>query len=154
MNQQAKKLQCKSPYCLVTVNPRSEVTLQEFKKVIAKFVNKKTIPEWFKVFEVRKGDTGLHSHILLRYTAPPYDFKRSAKNTFKKVCDSENPSVLNFRFVEEGLLPDKVSYMLGNKQSKKLKGVEDTKLYRARNNLPDYEESSPPLTCRATVITQ
>lgn len=152
MDNQAKKLQTKSPYCLLTINPRPEVTFAALKKQVDKFLKKKTVPEWFQVYEVRKQEEGLHCHVLCRYTPPPYQFKRSAKNTFKGICDAENSAVLNFKFVEEALLNDKIAYMLGNKQEKKQKGVKDTLAYREKYNIPQFAESSPPLTCRATQI--
>lgn len=152
MEAQCKKLSSKPPFCLITINPRSDITLPVLKKTVEKFLKKKTIPQWFQVYEVRKGETGLHAHILLRYTPTPFAFKRGAQNTFKNVCDSKNSSILNFKFIQENILLDKINYMLGEKKDSKLKGVKDTILYRKKHSLPKYEESSPPLTCRATQI--
>ncbi len=153
-NTQSDKLSTKSPYCLVTINPRPGVTLPEFKKAVNKYLKKKTIPEYFQVYEVRKSDmSGLHSHILLRYTAKPYDFKRSTISTFKGVCDAANTAILNFKFVAADILPDKIKYLLGEKKESKNQGVKATIEYRKKNNLPQFTESSPPLTCRATENT-
>lgn len=140
----------RSDYCLLTVNPKPEVTLEEFKKSIQKMLKKKTIPVYFQVYEVRKGESGLHSHILLRYTCSSHSFMRSTKSTFKNICDVNNSAILNFKFIAPELLQDKLSYLLGVKQTKKLKGVDDTKAYRKKYNLLDFHESSPPFPCRAT----
>lgn len=150
LKDQAEAVTTKPPYMLVTVNPRPEVKLPELKKAIEKFLRKKTISQYFYVYEVRTEDTGLHCHILLKYDIKPYDFKRGAKNTFKGVCDSSNPSCLNFKFIDEDTLPSKVEYLLGNKKDSKMKGVSQCRKFRIANNLPAFIESSPPLPCRAT----
>lgn len=153
VSKQTERLNTKPPFCLLTVNPRPEVKLADFKKKLLKFLGKKTVPEYFACIEVRKNEDGMHAHILCRYTPPPSQFKRSTKNTFRDVCDSDNSCILNFKFLQEDLLPDKIKYMLGEKQQKKQKGVEDTKLFRKKYDLPDYWESNPPLSCRVTQIT-
>lgn len=141
----------KPPYFLVTINPRSTTTLEDLTKAIKKFTSKTTIKEFIYVYEVRKADyTGLHCHLLLRTTCRPYEFKRSAKNTFKHICDSTNSHILNFKNITEELLPEKISYLLGQKQEKKQSGVKITELYRLDNNLLPFYESNPPLPCRVT----
>lgn len=140
----------KPPFLMVTINPRPDVILNDLKKSILKFVSKKSVIQYFYVYEVRNEDGGLHCHVILKYEIKPYDFKRSAKNTFKNICDSSNPSCLNFRFIEEELLDSKINYLLGNKRERKLKGVEHSIAYRKKYNLEDYYESSPPLPCRTT----
>lgn len=150
LESQANAVSSKPPYLFVTVNPRPEVTLTELKKSIEKFLKKKSISQYFYVYEVRTENTGLHCHILLKYDIKPYDFKRSTKNTFKNVCDSSNPSCLNFKFVEEDTLQSKVEYLLGDKKDSKKKGVNFSIEYRKKNNIPAFVESSPPLPCRAT----
>jgi len=141
----------KPPYIFLTVNPSPDITLPELKKAIEKFIKKKSITLYFYVFEVRDKDSGLHCHILLKYiNIKPFDFKRSAKNTFKNVCDSSNPHCLNFKFIECAILPDKIQYLLGEKQDKKLKGVSYSKEYRVTHKLQEFYESSPPFPCRTT----
>lgn len=144
-----KFIKRRSPNCLLTINPRPDVTLEQFKKVVEKFLKKKTIKYYFQVYEVRKGETGLHAHVLLQYTSAPYDFQRSTKSTFKSICDANNSAILNFRFIAEDLIPDKIRYMQGEKQKSKQKGVEDTKIYREKHRLEPCRESRPPFPCRS-----
>lgn len=151
LESQANAISTKPPFMMLTVNPRAEVTYAQLNKAVCKFLRKKTILAYFYVYEVRTADTGLHCHILLQYNAKPYDFKRSGKNTFKNVCDSSNPACCNFKFLEEDKLPSKIEYLLGTKKDSKLKGVECSKLYREKNNIAAFVESSPPLPCRATL---
>jgi len=143
-------LKRKSPFCLLTINPKQDVKFEQFKKCVDKFLRKKTNKYWFQVYEVRKGESGLHSHIMLHYTQTPYDFSRSTKNTFKNICDVTNSAILNFKYIPEDAIPDKISYLLGEKQKKKEKGVEDTKKWRTKYNVEKFVESSPPFPCRAT----
>lgn len=152
---QSDKLIQKSPFMLLTINPRMGWLLGELKPLVEKFVKKKWIREYFYVYEVRRTptkeiDPGLHVHILLRYTGRPYDCKKSIKKMFASVCDTNNPEILNIKYIPETLLPEKIDYLLGRKKDSKHQGVLATVEYRKQNKLKPYYESSPPLTCRAT----
>lgn len=146
IDRRAASLVTKPPFCMVTVNPRPGVTLEELQKKVAKYLTKKMITDYLYAYEVRNAEGGLHCHIIVKYQAKPYDFKRGTKNTFKTICDSNNSEILNFRWVEEVDLPSKVMYLQGHKQDKKMKGVEETKLYREKNNLqPLYKHPKSSL---------
>lgn len=143
----------KSPFIFVTINPYATTEHVDFVRSVVKFVSKKTIDSYAYVFEIRESpDKGLHCHALVKYNCKPFDFKRSTQSTFSKICDSKNPHVLNFKFINPEDCLSKVDYMLGKKTEKKQKGVKDTIAYRALNNLADIYESSPPLPCRATQL--
>lgn len=136
----------KPPYCMITVNPRPDTSLDLFKKKIEKFVNRKMITDYAYAYEVRNSEGGLHCHLIVKYQSKPFDLKRGAKSTFKDICDSKNPEILNFRWIDESDLSSKVNYILGNKQSKKLKGVKETEKYREENNLqPLYQHPTSSL---------
>lgn len=147
----------KPPYILITVNLKTDVTLQSLMKAVSKFVKKKTVLSYAYVYEVRSVDQGLHCHLLVHYSPKPYEFKRSTKSTFSKLCDVNNPHCLNFKFVELDKISSKYSYLLGNKSDKKSKSVSATKLYREKHSLLPIYESNPPLPCRVaeeiTLIT-
>lgn len=141
----------KSPFVLLTVNPRPTVSLKELQKSMSKFLNKKWLKGYFYVYEVRKADySGLHCHILYQYNSRPYDMQKSVKTHFAKICDANNPNILNIKFIPEDILNDKVAYLLGNKKDKKQPGVIATVQYRTTNNISQYYDSSPLLPCRAT----
>lgn len=139
----------KPPYAFITINPYKEVTLDELQKYINKFIKRKIIDAYYLVYEVRKNDlTGLHCHMLVKYNCKPFDLKRNAKSTFKNICDDSNPCILNIKYIEYDILESKINYMNGNKKDAKSEGVQATKIYRFQNGLSDYEESTPPLSCR------
>lgn len=155
IEEQKDNICTKSVLCMLTVNPKPGITLEQFTKVVDKFVKKIWIAEYFYVYEIRKApDQGLHSHILYRYTCRPRDMKNSCKKYFADICDTNNSSILNFRYIDPTLALDKINYMLGNKQQKKQSGVRATLAYRTNNNLESYYESNPPLTCRVTTKLQ
>ncbi len=149
LEQARDRLTTKSPFILLTVNPRPGITFKELNKQITKFVKRKIVRSYKYVYEIRKKSldtyTGLHCHIVLHYTCKPYDFKRAAKSTFKNVCDVSNPSILNIRYINESEIPEKIDYIKGKKQDKKKGGVELTKLWRQKHNIADIYESELPL---------
>lgn len=146
------RLTSKPPYMLITVNVKTDIKLSLLMKKVEKFVKKKTITSYAYCYEVRNSSGGLHCHLLVHYTPKPYDFKRSTKNTFKHLCDVNNPSCLNFKFVEEDNLLSKYKYINGEKSDKKNASVLASAKYREENKLSQIYESSPPLPCRATLI--
>lgn len=138
----------KPPFMLMTVNPRTD-DYKLLKKSVDKFVKRKIVEKYAYCYEIRqKPDKGLHVHILLKYDCKPYEFRRAAKNTFKKVCDSNNPNILNFKFVEEKNLLQKYNYIKGIKSEKKKSGVNATEEWRKANNIEALFESIPHLPCR------
>lgn len=139
----------KPPYAFITVNPYKEITLDELRKYVNKFLRRKIIDSYYLVYEVRKEDlSGLHCHMLVKYNCKPYDLKRNVKSTFKNVCDETNPCILNVKYIEYDILQSKINYMNGEKKDAKQEGVKATKVYRFQNGLPDFQESTPPLPCR------
>lgn len=147
LHNQANSLITKPPYILLTVNPKEE-DLSSLMAAVDKFVRKKTIKHYIYCYEVRNSQGGLHCHILLEYNDKPYNFKRGAKNTFKNICQANNPNILNFKFIEGEHILSKIDYLKGIKKDSKKAGVEATILYRKENNLSAIYESTPPFPCR------
>lgn len=149
-----KRFSTKPPYYFVTISPRPGVEFDEIQKAVKRYLNKSTIHEYFYVYEVRYEDlTGLHVHILLRTTDKPANFKRGTRNTFKHICNAEYDRILNFKNIAEEFLPDKISYMMGNKQDDKKAGVRYSVEWRHRNGVPEFFESTPPFPCRGVQKT-
>lgn len=154
MLEQYKTNSTKSPYWLITINPKPGTELEDLDKVVAKILRKKTIQSFAFVYEIRKKEddiyTGLHCHILVYQTLPSHDFKRGVQNTCKHICQSKNPNILNFKNVPEDAVQQKIEYLLGNKTDKKELGVALTMEWREANEIPPILESDPPLPCRVT----
>lgn len=156
LNQESDRLSTKSPFWLITVNPRHDISLTVLRKVIEKIVKKKSIKQYAYCYEIRKYEEkkykGLHSHIIVYQDDKPYNFKRGIKNTCKNICDINNPHILNFKNIPNSqVLLQKYDYIKGNKSEAKSKGVAHTIDWRKLNNLSQIYESSPPLPCRTTV---
>lgn len=145
----------KSPYMLITINPKPGVEFTELDKVVKKVVRKKSIKHYEYVYEVRSQDDdgkyiGLHCHILLEYHDKPHNFKRGIKNTCKNICNVDVPAILNFKYVTVEQIPDKHQYLLGEKKDAKLAGVNLTNEWREAAGIGAMYESNPPLPCRVT----
>ena len=140
----------KPPYILLTINPRPDIKLLDFMKKVEKFVKRKMISHYMYCYEVRNEEGGIHCHMLVRYVSKPYDFKRGAKSTFKDICEVNNPQILNFRYITDEQLPDKIKYISGDKADKKQDSVQATKTFRNKHNLQDLYHSTPILSCRGT----
>lgn len=144
----------KPPYMLLTVNTQEGISYNKLKTKVEKYVHSNIVQEYIYCYEVRTSDgEGLHCHILFRYRGKPADIRRSTKNTFKSVCNSDNPHCLNFKFVTEELLSAKIDYILGIKSEKKQKSVTMIKEWRDTSGIPHYHESNPPFPCRVALIT-
>lgn len=155
MDSEYKRNSTKSPYWLVTISVKPGITFPELAKAVEKQVNKKIIKSYFYVYEVRHLPDekralfeGLHCHMIIHSHTRPYDFKKTTKNTFKDLCDINNPEIMNFKNIAEDILPDKISYLLGEKKDSKLKGVELTKAFRVRLDIENFYDSNPKLPCR------
>lgn len=143
----------KPVFVLLTINPKPGITFQELDKKIQKFTKRKFIKSYKYVYEIRKeGGKGLHCHIVLHYTCKPYDLKRASRSTFKDICEVNNPSILNIRYIEPEDLQQKISYIQGNKQDKKLKSVKLTKQWRLENNIQDIYSSEHPLEPKVPLL--
>lgn len=140
--------------CLLTVNPKPGVSLDELKGLMLKLISKSYIDRYLYVYEVRKADyTGLHVHMVCTYTGRPNNFQRGIKSLFRRVCDVDNSSILNFKFLPDELVSEKLDYLLGKKQKKKQVGVQASIAFRKDKDLQPHYESDPPLSCRVTQLT-
>lgn len=140
--------------CLLTINPKPGVSLAELKGLMLRLTTKPYIASYLYVYEVRKPDfSGLHVHMLCTYTGRPNNFQRGVKSLCRKICDVDNLSILNFKFIPDDICQEKIDYLLGKKQKKKQKGVTATIAFREEKDLQPYYESDPPPPCRVTQLT-
>ena len=113
-------------YLFITINPKIKTITHDnikiFEKSIVKFINRNFIEEAWAVIEQRgtteqEAGQGYHAHIELRRNLNyrPSDIIKGAKNTFKKYCDINNPSLLNCQIHGEDFHKDKLEYIEGVK---------------------------------------
>jgi len=136
-----------SQYIFITLSPRPDVSLSEFKKVIEKIFSKKWQSKYIYVIEQRgstKDDCGkgIHLHSLIHRNDKKFsEIKREIHNTFKRLYDEEVYSAFDVKLVDDS--PDNLSkiinYMLGEKATadKQLKQVQD-KIFREREKIKPY----------------
>ena len=120
-------------YLFITINPKVSFPkpggatkfrqdIEKFEKLIIKFINRNFIEQAWAVIEQR-GTTdddagqGYHAHIELRRNLNyrPSDIIKGAKNTFKSLCDTNNPALLNCQIHGEDFHKDKLEYIEGVK---------------------------------------
>jgi len=135
-------------YIFVTINPRPNISLDDFKKIVFKSLSKNWLTKYLMVFEQRGIDDseigkGFHSHILIYRKGKKFnEIKREFQSSFRKVCDSDNPAVLNFRMCKDEDLDKRIKYITGIKKvyddnMKDIKQQYDI-LFRQKNNLEPY----------------
>ena len=134
-------------YLFITINPKGEVEpynkLHKFEEKIIKFINRNFIEEAWAVIEQRgtteeTAGAGYHAHIELRRNLNyrPSDIIKGAKNTFKSLCDTKNPALLNCQIHGEDFHKDKLEYIEGVKTGEgKDKKQEIDKIFRKNYNL-------------------
>lgn len=120
----------------ITVNPRPGTTLPELMKVQEKMISKKWIQSYAYVYE--NTDKGhIHTHTLIKAEYEPARARKELASTAKAICDVANVHIFKFVILDIEAAKQKLDYMLGKKQPKKLDNVELTKQWRKDNDLKE-----------------
>lgn len=129
--------------CLLTINPKPEVTLIEFKKIIDKLLQKKWLVDYIYCYETRKPDnSGMHFHMAFkRGDKRPSEIKREVLNTCKNIIGNELH--LNYQFCSAKGYINFENYCKGFKNGKKKKNSEHDSRWRTENGLKDWYVSDP-----------
>lgn len=141
----------------VTINPRPDINFDDFKIICDKYVGKKWIQSCIYVFEQR-GKTieelgkGFHCHMLL-WRQPdkrPNQVISESKKHFAKICETENPSILNIKNCKEEDIQKRKKYMLEDKSvrddpTKEVKQDMDVKWRQLLNIGSYYEKKMAPV---------
>ena len=135
-------------YVWVTINPKPDVTFDNFRKKVEKLVKRQMFSNYLYVYEQRgttEGEMGkgFHAHILatrkLKYK--PNKVARNIKNTCKGlVGDVNKSSQLNIQFIGDEYMNDKKTYILGKNKTGEGKDVKQDidVVWRKKNNLNNY----------------
>lgn len=140
-----KAKSCSSSHIFLTLNPDPTHTLDDIKKYIFKCITKKWIKQYWISFEQRgrtedTRGTGIHCHILINRGVEPGKARRELKNTFKNLCNVDNPHLLNFKWITEKSLENHIKYITGEKRPKDDKEdmMAQDKLWREKYQLEPY----------------
>ena len=139
-------------HVFITINLRDDEDLEKFIKKVKKSSTKKWIKWSIYCFEQRSSTeefSGYHCHMLInRNTKVPSELERELKSSFRKILDVENRACLNFKYIPEEAIQQKIEYMEGKKSGvdKLLKAKMDV-IFRKNNNLENiyHTQDSPYL---------
>lgn len=138
----------RTPYCLITINPKPEVTLTQLQDAVNAL-----IPNYFTwsihTFEIRKApDLGLHAH-LLGYILPSKqtpNFSRIKNSLVPTLCG--NTKHVDIKYVPQHELENTYSYITKTKVAKSKKAANDATItWRSSNDLPTTYTSGDTPTC-------
>lgn len=132
----------KVDYYFITVNPKPDVKLDIFLKLLANFVKRKPITDYVYTIEQR-GETiedcgkGFHAHILVSWDqSMTKRVRQFAGETFKRVIGSNSNKIININKIPKEFWKDKIDYMLGIKwDAEKADKLKIDKIFREKNKI-------------------
>lgn len=110
-------------YMWLTINPKPDLSLADFRKVVDKISTKTCFADVLYTYEQRGSSTsslgkGFHAHMLVKRNLKykPIKLKQNIKYSCKRVVGNvNNDSQLNIQIVGEDYAKDKKEYILGVK---------------------------------------
>lgn len=132
-------------YFWITVNPKTGTDLPTIIKLNELMHRKKWIQKYAYVYETTENNH-IHVHSLISAEYEPKRAWKELSNSVKSICMISNPHCFVFRVLTEQEAKEKMRYMMGMKQDKKLDGVELTKTWRTQHDLKEVYFSEDPLT--------
>lgn len=135
-------------YIWITINPKPEIKLEDFQKIIKKICLKTCFTEHLAVLEQR-GDTletlgtGFHAHILFKRNLnyKPTKCITNLKNSLKKVVGNiNNQNQFNYKIIGTDFAKDKKKYIIGQNKTGENKDVkqEHDLIWRKKENIEEY----------------
>lgn len=135
-------------YIWITINPKPEIKLNQFIKLIKKITLKTCFTDYLAVLEQR-GDTlatlgkGFHAHILFKRNLnyKPSKCIINLKNSLKKVVGNvNNQAQFNYKTIGTDFAKDKKKYIIGQNKTgeNKDKKQEHDLIWRKKNYIGDY----------------
>jgi len=129
-------------YYFITVNPKPDVKLDLFLKLLGNFVKRKPVVDYAYVIEQR-GETedaageGFHAHLLVSWNRNmTRKVRQYAGETFKRVIGANNNNIININKIPKDFWNDKLDYMNGLKwDAEKETKLKIDKIFREQNNI-------------------
>lgn len=145
ISQKSEKIGKSEKYFWVTVNPIKGTSLQSIVTQTRKMYSKKWIESYAYVYETTK-DNHIHTHGLIKANYEAARARKELANSVAKICNTANTHCFKFVILDRQKAVQKMSYILGQKQSKKLENVELTKKWREEEMLKEmYESEERPI---------
>lgn len=146
VSERSKNIGKKEKFFWITINPKTGVDLPQLIKATQKMVSKKWIDAYAYVYE-NTTNNHIHTHALLKATYEVARARKEIANTVSSITDVDNVHCFKFVVLDEEQAKQKLSYMQGKKQPKKLENVEVTKSWREKEMLKDIYISEVLLSC-------
>ena len=135
-------------YIWITINPKPEIKLKDFQKLLKKIVLKTCFTEYLSVLEQR-GDTvqtlgkGFHAHILFKRNLnyKPTKCITNLKGSLKKVVgDVNNQHQFNYKIIGTEFAIDKKNYIIGQNKTGENKDMKQNMdiIWRKKNSIDEY----------------
>lgn len=145
VSEKSEKIGKSEKWFWVTVNPIKGTKLSDIVRCVSKMYQKKWIEQYAYVYE-NTVDGHIHSHGLIKATYEAARARKELANSVSKICNVSNTHCFKFVILDQEKAKQKMSYILGYKQSKKLPNVELTKLWREQEMLKEiYENEERPI---------
>lgn len=126
-------------YAWITVNPKPDVNLEDFTKIIHKMYSKKWITGSLYIFEIGGKNQHQHSHGVIKFNYRKDKVLKELKNTVKNICNVDSNNCFCLRFLnDEKHVLQKIEYMQGQKTEDKMDAVDASQQWRSDNELAEY----------------
>lgn len=145
VSEKSEKIGKSEKWFWVTVNPVNGTKLTDIIKATQKMYSKTWINQYAYVYE--NTPTGhIHTHGLIQATYEASRARKELGNSVKNLCNIANTHCFKFVVLDKQKAAQKMSYILGNKQSKKMDNVKFTLEWRQQEMLKEmYENEERPI---------
>lgn len=145
VSEKSEKVGKSEKWFWVTVNPVKGTSLAKIVRAVSKMYQKKWIEQYAYVFE-NTPDGHIHSHGLIKAKYEAARARKELSNSVKDICNIVIPNCFKFVILDSEKAKQKMSYILGHKQSKKMDNVEFTQKWRKEEMLKEiYENEERPI---------
>lgn len=145
VSEKSEKIGKSEKYFWVTVNPKNGTKLTDIIRATQKMYSKKWIEQYAYVYE-NTPQGHIHTHGLIKASYEASRARKELGNTVKSFCNIANTHCFKFVVLDAEKATQKMSYILGQKQSKKLDNVNFTIEWRKEEMLKEvYENEERPI---------
>jgi len=140
VSQKSERLGKSEKFFWITVNPAKGTSLPDIIRSVTKMYRKKWVTSYTYVYE-NTADNHIHSHGLIKATYEASRARRECASSVKNICLTSSTNCFKFVELDEEKAKQKMNYMLGKKQSKKMDNVLLTEKWRLDEMLAPFYSS-------------